>query len=199
MPILIFAVGVGVGAASIYSFQTEKVLSSEQAGKAAMDFINKNIEGGFTASLVDISEGGNVYKIRLKIAETDYESYITKDGKFLFPTGVNLADKTEEEKESSAQAPTQDALADFAGCLTDKGAKFYGAYYCSWCKKEKELFGEAAQFLPYIECVDEKTQETAPVCKEAGITSFPTWELNGEKTSGFKTLEQLSELSGCQL
>lgn len=199
--VIIFVFGIVIGGASFYLFQGGKALSSEEATKIAIDFINKNIQEGLTASVLDVSKLGDIYKIHFKIAEAEYESYITKDGKFLFPTGINLTEQPKEEAvpESSGQAPTQEVLADFAKCLTEKGAKFYGVSYCSWCKKEKDLFGEAAQYLPYIECVDEETQETTPACKEANITSFPTWEFNGEKNPGFRTLEQLSELSGCQL
>lgn len=91
-------------------------------------------------------------------------------------------------------------LADFAKCLTEKGAKFYGASWCSWCNKEKELFGEAAQFLPYVECIDKDTNELTKECQEAEILGFPTWEFPGkEREAGFKTLEELSQVSGCSL
>lgn len=92
------------------------------------------------------------------------------------------------------------SLENFAKCLTQKGMRFYGAFWCGWCKKQKELFGEAAQYLPYIECSDPETRQLTPECQEAGITSFPTWQLpDGKKSPGFKTLENLAQLSGCQL
>jgi len=91
-------------------------------------------------------------------------------------------------------------LINFAKCLTEKEAKFYGTYWCGWCKKQKELFGEAAQYLPYIECIDEKTQQMTSQCQAAGIASFPTWEFPEKgKIPGYKDLEKLAELSGCQL
>ncbi|MBU3982705.1 MAG: hypothetical protein KJ985_04330 [Proteobacteria bacterium] len=46
------------------------------------------------------------------------------------------------------------------------------------------------------EAIDELIAE----CQEAGISGFPTWKIpNGELVSGFKTLEELSELSGCSI
>jgi|Deesub1362B_J571_1020462.scaffolds.fasta_scaffold04275_6 hypothetical protein len=90
-------------------------------------------------------------------------------------------------------------LSAFAKCLDEKGGKFYGAYWCGWCNRQKALFGQAAQFLPYIECVDPKTKQLTPECQAAGITGFPTWEFKGQKTTGFKTLEELAKLSGCSL
>lgn len=88
----------------------------------------------------------------------------------------------------------------FAECLGQKGMKFYGASWCGWCQKEKELFGEAAKYLPYIECIDASTNQLTSECQKEGISGFPTWQLpDGTKSPGFKTLEELTELSGCQL
>lgn len=197
--IIIFVIGVVIGGGALYLFQSQQGLSLEEAGKIAMDFINQAIQEDVTASLVSISEEGNVYKIHLKIGETEYDSYITKDGKFLFPSGFNLEGQTQAETPAE-ETPSHTNLDGFAKCLTDKGMKFYGSKNCGWCAKEKELFGDSLQYVTYIECVDPETGEWSNACKEAKIEAVPTWQLlNGEKVSGFKTLEQLSELSGCQL
>jgi len=97
----------------------------------------------------------------------------------------------EEEKFSSGQLET------LAKCLTGKGVRFYGSENCSYCKKQKEMFGDAATFLPYIECT---TEETRPLCNEAEIKGFPTWDFPGkEKVMGIQLPRQLTELSGCSL
>lgn len=106
------------------------------------------------------------------------------------------------EEKSLTEKPSEldsTILETFAKCLTKKGAKFYGAFWCGWCKRQKQLFGETAKYLPYIECSDPKTRQLNDICKKAGIRGFPTWEFNGKKSSGFKTLEELAELSGCKL
>ena len=40
----------------------------------------------------------------------------------------------------------------FAQCLKDKGAIFYGAFWCPHCQNQKAMFGKSVQFLPYVEC-----------------------------------------------
>ena len=194
IPVAIIVAGALIAGAFIYINQGGGgALSPQAAAEKAMAFINQSIqEENVTASLIDVFDEGEVYRIHLKIAETEYDSYITKDGKFLFASGFNL-----ENQEQTTPPEEPAALEGFAKCLTDSGVKFYGAFWCTWCNKEKELFGEAAQYLPYVECSDQETGEMLPVCQEAGITSFPTWEFNGEKSSGFKSLEQLAEMSGC--
>ena len=99
--ILIFVVGLAVGGAGFYLFQSQKSLSSEEAGKIAIDFINKALEkenAGVTASLVSATGESGVYKIHLKIQDKEYDSYITEDGKYLFSVAFNL----EEEKTAEA-------------------------------------------------------------------------------------------------
>lgn len=88
-------------------------------------------------------------------------------------------------------------LETLAKCLSEKGAKLYGTYWCSWCKRQKEIFKEAAQYLPYIECSVGETRETTPQCEEAGIARYPTWEIEGKNDPGFKKPEKLAELTGC--
>lgn len=106
----------------------------------------------------------------------------------------------EEPVSEPKQKIVQDvSLEGLAKCLKEKGAKFYGAFWCGWCIRQKELFGEAAKYLPYVECSDKETNQITPECEKAGITGFPTWEINEEKITGFKSLEELAKLSGCPL
>jgi thiol-disulfide isomerase/thioredoxin len=88
----------------------------------------------------------------------------------------------------------------FAECLADKGAKFYGAYWCPHCEEQKRLFGNSAGKLPYIECSTPDGKEQLPVCDEALVQSYPTWVLaNGERLVGPQSLELLSQKTGCAL
>jgi thiol-disulfide isomerase/thioredoxin len=94
---------------------------------------------------------------------------------------------------------------DFAQCITNSGAKFYGAYWCPHCQKQKSEFGKSAKKLPYIECdtlnnkeklaakaqidqaiADGRLKEgddpatvgiftSSQACTENSIKSYPTW------------------------
>lgn len=87
----------------------------------------------------------------------------------------------------------------FAKCITDAGAKFYGAYWCSHCKAQKELFQNSKE-LPYIECSTPNGQGQTPVCAEAGVTSYPTWRFaDGSELSGEQSFEALAEKTSCAL
>jgi|SRR5688572_10634363 len=88
---------------------------------------------------------------------------------------------------------------DLAQCLTDKGAKFYGAYWCPHCAAQKKLFGKAMSKVTYVECAipgDSNAQTKA--CKDAGITGYPTWVFaDGSRANGEVSLVSLAERTKC--
>ena len=83
--------------------------------------------------------------------------------------------------------------------LKKVGVKEYGAYWCPHCYEQKQLFGKPAyQELPYIECTPDGKNGQPKVCKDAGVKFFPSWKINGELTSGVKTLDELADLTNYQ-
>lgn len=91
-------------------------------------------------------------------------------------------------------------LDDFTKCLGEKGLKFYGAFWCSHCESQKDLFGKSKKYLPYIECSAPDSKSQLEVCRDAKIKVYPTWEFtDGSREEGELSLEKLSEKSGCAL
>ena len=88
----------------------------------------------------------------------------------------------------------------FAQCLTDNGVKMYGAWWCSHCQNQKELFGSGFEKIDYVECSSPGSQSMNQTCKDAGIEGYPTWEFaDGSRSSGEQTFSFLSTKSGCEL
>ncbi len=88
----------------------------------------------------------------------------------------------------------------FAQCLTDKGAVFYGAFWCPHCQAQKKMFGSSAKLLPYVECSTLDGKSQLPACKEKGISSYPTWTFaDGTKMTGEVPLVQLATKTQCPL
>ncbi len=88
----------------------------------------------------------------------------------------------------------------FAQCLGEKGAIFYGAFWCPHCQEQKKIFGRSADKLPYTECSTPDGQGQLAVCKDAGIEGYPTWVLkDGERLNSVQTPEILAEKTGCAL
>ena len=80
--------------------------------------------------------------------------------------------------------------------LTKIDAKKYSAYWCPHCHDQKELFGkEAVSKLLLIECAKDGRNSQAKLCQSKGISSFPSWEINGEIFAGVRSLNELADLS----
>jgi hypothetical protein len=88
----------------------------------------------------------------------------------------------------------------FATCLKDKGAIFYGAFWCTHCQAEKKLFGTSAKLLPYVECSTADGQGQLQICKDKQITGYPTWIFaDGTQLNGEIPLQQLADKTSCPL
>ncbi len=215
IPIAIIVAALIIGGIFFYinrQGKEEGILSPQAAAQRAIDFINQNKEGfrlaeDMNVSLVDVVEESGIYKIRLKIGDQEFPSYVTKDGKLLFPQeGINLDEKIPVAEEPAGRTPPpidmpEEKLVALAKCLSEKGVKFYGTHWCPACTAQKEMFGEAAKYLPYIECASDRAspQELA-MCEEANVRSIPDWRFpDGRQEPGMLSLERLTELSGCQL
>ncbi len=88
----------------------------------------------------------------------------------------------------------------FASCLKDKGATFYGAFWCPHCQKQKAMFGKSERLLSYVECSTPDGRNQYQVCKDKNIEGYPTWEFSdGDRMTGEIPFSQLSEKTGCEL
>ena len=88
----------------------------------------------------------------------------------------------------------------FAQCLKDKGASFYGAFWCPHCQAQKKLFGKSVKLLPYVECSTPDANGQTQICIDKKISGYPTWEFaDGTRLNGEIPLEQLAEKTSCIL
>lgn len=86
----------------------------------------------------------------------------------------------------------------FASCLKERGAVFYGTYWCPHCQEQKKIFGSSAQFLPYVECASGNGQTKE--CQEKEIKGYPTWIFaDGSRQEGQMSLEELGQKANCPL
>ncbi len=97
-------------------------------------------------------------------------------------------------------------LDSFATCLGEKGAVFYGAFWCGHCRDQKALFGKSSKYLPYVECSPPNGKGQLPVCTNLGVESYPTWHFASSTASttpeilkGVIELSVLAEKTSCVL
>jgi len=109
--LILIVVAIVGGIGGYLLFNNNNFLSAEEASEKAISFINENlVQEGTVVSLVSILDESGLYKIKIKIGEDEIDSYITKDGKFLFPQeGIDmdqdLSEVEGEEKETQESGP----------------------------------------------------------------------------------------------
>jgi hypothetical protein len=112
IPIIVLVCGVLIGViisqqsffAENFSFLNKDILSSEKAGERALDYINQNIlkDSDLTASLIGepVIKNG-VYELKLKISDSEFNSYLTRDGRLLFPEAIVLEEEDSSKDQNS--------------------------------------------------------------------------------------------------
>ncbi len=83
---------------------------------------------------------------------------------------------------------------EFATCLTESDAIFYGTEWCGFCQQQKDMFGESMDLVNFIDC-DINSNE----CRAEGVTGYPTWKIDGQLYPGVQQFDTLADLSGCTL
>ncbi len=175
-------------------------LSVEEAAKMGLDYINENLlPQTITASLVGTpSEEQGLYRFKVKIEDQEFFSYITKDGKFLFPEGIDLEEEpivqTSESEEPQSSDIVPEELTEFIDCLKKTDFLIYGANWCGWTKKLVEMLGGFDMVKPiYVECTEEEE-----LCREKGVEGYPTILIKGEPYQGARTFEDFVTATGCE-
>jgi uncharacterized membrane protein len=96
-----------------------------------------------------------------------------------------------------AAGPEKPYLKALAVHLRDSGARFYGAYWCPTCQKQKALFEASVERLPYVECTPDGRNGVRNFdCVSNDIKDYPTWIIDGRRHTGLIPVDGLAALSG---
>lgn len=86
---------------------------------------------------------------------------------------------------------------EFTKCLESKNAVMYTVYWSPDNEAQLEIFGDDAKYIKIVECdADEKDADVA-ACKEAGVTIYPSWVVDGKLIEGFQSERSLKTATGC--
>jgi len=103
--VFIVLIVVLIGVAYFYDKQGPKIVGiGIEAAKAKVEkFVNENLmQPGVTATIKEVIEENNLYKVLLSFNGQDITAYLTKDGKKFFPNAMDI----EEIEKQSADAQT---------------------------------------------------------------------------------------------
>lgn len=89
---------------------------------------------------------------------------------------------------------------EFATCIEQSGATFFGAFWCPHCQNQKKMFGKSAKLLPYVECSTPDGKGQKQVCTDAEVSGYPTWEFaDGSRLTGEIPFDVLAEKTACAI
>ncbi|KAJ8764502.1 hypothetical protein K2173_006242 [Erythroxylum novogranatense] len=138
--------------------------------------------------------------IQLSIAILVIVSLNASYGSFQSATSSTAADLNLEFFTSEITTSSSPFALALAKHLHSIGAKMYGAFWCSHCVEQKQMFGkEASEILDYVECFPNgfrQGMKMVKACADAKPEGFPTWVINGEVLSGEQELSELARVSG---
>ena len=150
--IIIAGAFIYINKGKIQQITTVKIpgeLTSQGAGKKALDYINNNIlKGKSEATLLESKEEDGLYKLKIKIEGQEYNLYTTKNGKLLFFQAVDLT-KSTVQKEKTEKSKVEGTIGGFsktddAVCKeNDKPiVYFFGLNRCPHCGWEHPVVEE---------------------------------------------------------
>ncbi len=182
--------------------------SAEEVGSKVVGFVNDYLlQGQASVSLNSVSEEYGLYKIKLELEGNEIDSYATKDGKLFFPDAMDMNEIMGLVQQPTAGQPVQqqpvepitgnvpENINEFVACLADNGFKLYGADWCPYCQQVVDMFGGYDVVGPiYVECT-----ENEDLCRQEGISGYPTIRVNGVDYTGQRTLEGFGAKTNCLL
>ncbi|KAM7516077.1 hypothetical protein LguiA_005660 [Lonicera macranthoides] len=119
------------------------------------------------------------------------------------PASTSLIDTSQEAFTPEITTPSSPFALSLAKHLRSIGAKMYGAFWCSHCLEQKQMFGhEAAKFLDYVECFPNGGKDffsMAKECRDIVTEGFPIWVIDGQVFPGKRPLSELAKLSGFEV
>lgn len=121
---------------------------------------------------------------------------ITLIGAFALYAPLN-ADPNDQSGGYAITTTSKPANIELAQYLKQSNIQMFGAFWCSHCHDQKQLFGKAAfNEIDYVECDPNGKDPQPDRCKAEQIESYPTWLIDGEKHLGVRQLPELAQLSG---
>ena len=109
-------------ASSNHSFSIPTIFGQSPAkiGQKAVDYINTAGLSTSKAEFVSASEDSGLIKVKIKIGTQNFDSYVTKDGKLLFPQVIDMSVKTATSANQNANANADSQTAAQAAASVKK-------------------------------------------------------------------------------
>lgn len=114
-----------------------QVLSIQQAAEKAISYVDQSLasQGATnTATLTGATDTeSNVYQISFKISEQEYDAWVSKDGKYLFPAAYDLTENLNNASNSESNTSTDESQEATCESLKKTDRPLLEAFVVSKC------------------------------------------------------------------
>jgi len=126
--------------------QIQALLAQQNpVAQKVLDYINNNGLSSTPASLVSSEEVDGLIKVTLKIGVNQFDSYATKNGKFLFPQVFDMTKINQAAVNSNSQTQTQDIVKTSNPVL-----EAYVVSRCPYGLQMQRAMADAVQSVPEL-------------------------------------------------
>lgn len=141
---------IGVIVASYFAFTGTGGMSGDKAAKKAIDFVNSQVLTGDNQASVDgkvVLESG-LYRFNVKVGADSFPSYVSKDGKLLFPQVMKIDDTVANNNVGTTSQKTigEFTVSNDQVCLENGKpiVYFFGKDDCQYCAWEHPIVQKVA-------------------------------------------------------
>jgi hypothetical protein len=139
------------GSSKLLSFLPFNMMSAQSVAKNSVDYLNANVlKNGQTASLVNYSEESGVIKIKITIDSKEYDSYVTRDGKLLFPESIALNGQVPASPSAQTPAATASVTPDNVKKVASTSLDAYVVSDCPFGLQVQRALAEAIKTTPLL-------------------------------------------------
>jgi hypothetical protein len=156
---LLAVVGIVVAAGLVYANSNPSLTlfsgfgkSKEKIAEEAINYINENQLSSSPASLVGVSEESGLIKITIEIGGNEFDSYVSKDGKLLFPQAIEMI-MEENSFANTSNQPTEEDMEKAVASIEKSDNPVLQAYVVSMCPfgiQMQRIVGEIVKTLPEL-------------------------------------------------
>lgn len=96
---VLFIISIATG-----GFRRSGGVGADAAGQKTIDYLNTMLAAtGSRANLISSETKGDFYNVKINIDGKLYDSYVSKDGKLLFPSSIDMSQPVQQQQEQQQQ------------------------------------------------------------------------------------------------
>ncbi|MEK7104059.1 MAG: hypothetical protein AAB842_01490 [Patescibacteria group bacterium] len=151
--IVMGVLAVGILVIAYYAFFGSPTnLTAKKATDVALAYINSDLlSDGSLASLDGpIASQSGLYKFKLKVGDQSFDSFVTKDGKFLFPQVIEIKQSSSTSPTANNNQPTVKTCEDVAKATSPQMEAFIVSY-CPYGLQMQRVLAEVVNSAPALQ------------------------------------------------